>query len=672
MGAYIWPVPSAMTVSSQFGYRVAPTPGASNNHLGIDIPAANGAAILSTRAGKVTTVAFNSSRGNYLVIDHGDNIVSWYQHCSRVLVSKGDQVSAGQRVALVGSTGVSTGNHLHFELWIGKKAVNPLSYMKPGDTKEKFTGNAGTSSSGKKKAVLPTGNTVAQAIQTAVAETAKDITTVSTKSITGEPGEHKNALAGLPAFEEYGVEILIQNDKIYAPVVLEDIRLEHSRKGAASKLTFSVLKDSVLNIQEGNPVTMRVNGEPVFAGYLFKKSRKDPDTIDLTCYDQLRYLKNKDTISYENMTYGEVVAMIAKDNGLACGTLADTGYKIPSRLEEGTLLDILQNASDLTIINTGSMYIFYDDFGKLTLKPLRDMVLDVVLDADTAEGYSYESGIDSDTYNRVKLAIDNGDTGEREVFVTNDTENQGKWGILTLYEKLDSEADSTALSTKANALLGYYNRKHRKLQITGAFGDIRVRGGSLLPVFLSLGDITVQNYMMVEKVTHRFCNGSHSMDLTMVNTEEGRAGSGTTVLSDSSVGSYTKKYSAADATMMAKVMYKEARGIQSRTEIACVGWTILNRVDAGYGSIQAVITAPNQFAYSSSAKTVSDYGYDLVALATDVCDRWSREKAGQGDVGRVLPKGYLWYSGYGGHNHFRNAFSGGTQWNYSLPSPYEN
>lgn len=139
----------------------------------------------------------------------------------------------------------------------------------------------------------------------------------------------------------------------------------------------------------------------------------------------------------------------------------------------------------------------------------------------------------------------------------------------------------------------------------------------------------------------------------------------------SSGNGYTKRYNNTDAVMMGRVMYLEARGIRSKTEIACVGWTILNRVDDGMGTIQEVITAPNQFAYKSSAPTTSDFGYDLVALATDVLDRWSREKAGETNVGRVLPQGYLWYAGDGKHNYFRNKYKGGTRWDYSLASPYE-
>lgn len=127
-----------------------------------------------------------------------------------------------------------------------------------------------------------------------------------------------------------------------------------------------------------------------------------------------------------------------------------------------------------------------------------------------------------------------------------------------------------------------------------------------------------------------------------------------------------------DVLMLAKTMYLEARGINSKTELSCICWTILNRVDAGYAStIAGVVTAPGQFAYSANAKTVNDYGINLAVLAEDVLHRWSREKNGETNVGRTLPKDYLWYSGSNGHNWFRNSFRGGAIWNYSLPSPYE-
>lgn len=144
----------------------------------------------------------------------------------------------------------------------------------------------------------------------------------------------------------------------------------------------------------------------------------------------------------------------------------------------------------------------------------------------------------------------------------------------------------------------------------------------------------------------------------------------------SSGGTFTKRYTKSDATIIAKIMYGEARGIKSKTEIACIGWCILNRVDAGMGkNIQSVALAENQFYYESGAPTVSDHGYDLVALATDVLDRWSREKAGQTNVGRVLPKQYKWYIGDRSHNWFYPSWpcKRAQRWIFkSVSSPYPN
>ena len=127
--------------------------------------------------------------------------------------------------------------------------------------------------------------------------------------------------------------------------------------------------------------------------------------------------------------------------------------------------------------------------------------------------------------------------------------------------------------------------------------------------------------------------------------------------------------------MIAKTMYGEARGIKSKTELACIAWTVLNRVDYYGKSISATLTAKQQFKYEAGYPTVSDYGYDLVALATDVLDRWSREKAGQTNVGRVLPKNYMWYAGDGSHNWFYPAYPciRSQRWDFKKAnSPYPN
>lgn len=160
--------------------------------------------------------------------------------------------------------------------------------------------------------------------------------------------------------------------------------------------------------------------------------------------------------------------------------------------------------------------------------------------------------------------------------------------------------------------------------------------------------------------------GEKTQTAAQLNASTGSSGGGT----------FTKRYTKSDATIIAKIMYGEARGIKSKTEIACIGWCILNRVDAGMGkNIQSVALAANQFYYKAGAPTVSDHGYDLVALATDVLDRWSREKAGQSNVGRVLPKQYKWYAGDGSHNWFYPSWpcKRAQRWNFkSVSSPYPN
>ena len=127
-------------------------------------------------------------------------------------------------------------------------------------------------------------------------------------------------------------------------------------------------------------------------------------------------------------------------------------------------------------------------------------------------------------------------------------------------------------------------------------------------------------------------------------------------------------YGETEITALAKLMWGEAQGIERDTEKAAIAWTVLNRYDAGMGkSIMDVLTAPNQFYYRASFPATDE----LKALAADVLSRWERERKGETDVGRVLPKGFCWYRGDGRRNHFRDAYKGGNVWEWSLESPYE-
>ena len=128
-GAFRWPCPSSTRVTSDYGTRVSPMSGASSNHKGIDIGASAGADIIAAADGTVTAASYSSAAGNYVMIDHGGGLYTVYMHASSLLVSPGQTVSAGDVIAKVGSTGISTGSHLHFGVSLNGSYVSPWSYL---------------------------------------------------------------------------------------------------------------------------------------------------------------------------------------------------------------------------------------------------------------------------------------------------------------------------------------------------------------------------------------------------------------------------------------------------------------------------------------------------------------------------------------------------------------
>ena len=128
-GKLRWPVPSGGSITSEFGTRLHPVYKVYRQHSGIDIGAPHGASIVAADAGTVITSAYNSSYGNYVVISHGNGMTTLYAHMSSRKVSEGTSVSKGQLIGLVGSTGVSTGAHLHFEVSVNGQRVNPRRYL---------------------------------------------------------------------------------------------------------------------------------------------------------------------------------------------------------------------------------------------------------------------------------------------------------------------------------------------------------------------------------------------------------------------------------------------------------------------------------------------------------------------------------------------------------------
>lgn len=128
-GTFAHPCPGYSRISSTFGPRKAPLAGASTNHKGIDFAAPTGTPIYAAADGTVTTARYSGNAGNLIIINHGNGLQTYYMHCHKIFVKAGQKVTKGQNIGQVGTTGNSTGPHLHFQVMSGGTAVNPMKYL---------------------------------------------------------------------------------------------------------------------------------------------------------------------------------------------------------------------------------------------------------------------------------------------------------------------------------------------------------------------------------------------------------------------------------------------------------------------------------------------------------------------------------------------------------------
>lgn len=304
------------------------------------------------------------------------------------------------------------------------------------------------------------------------------------------------------------------NGRLFSPPVMEGVQIEWERKGSPGKLTFTTIKTDMtsMSFQEGDPVCFYYDDKPIFMGYVFTKKRDREHHIEVTCYDQIRYLKNKYTYLFEKKTASQIITALCNDFNLKTGEFDNTGYVIPSVAEENkSALDIALDVLEETLVNTGNMYVLYDDFGQLKVKNCANMVSQTLICDTTAENFDYSSSIDGETYNSIILYHKKEDE-LIQIFTASSPTNIKQWGTLRYFEEVKNP---TIGQNKADSLLKLYNRKTRELKVNSAFGDVTVRGGTLIPVKLNLGDIITNNYMLVEKVVHNFENDHYTMDLTL-------------------------------------------------------------------------------------------------------------------------------------------------------------
>lgn len=301
----------------------------------------------------------------------------------------------------------------------------------------------------------------------------------------------------------------------YAPKLAE-AQFETNRMDAPGKFTFSLIEDSGIAIKEGSCIRVQLDGKDFFKGYVFTAERSKNRKVKYTAYDQLRYLKAKASYTFVAASLEDIIKKIAKDFNLTVGSLAKTGYKFPSLIKENeSCLDIIFDALSQTIIQTGKIFVFYDDFGKLTLKEAKKMKWNRLIGSrNELSDYTYKRDIDKDTYNRIKLVRPNKETGKADTYVYEDTDNIKQWGLLQYYDTVDENMNKAQIDEMCKTYLKYYNKVWQTLKLKNIMGHQKIRAGWIIPVQIDEIDSTnVTRYFLAEKVSHHITNNTHTMDI---------------------------------------------------------------------------------------------------------------------------------------------------------------
>ena len=291
---------------------------------------------------------------------------------------------------------------------------------------------------------------------------------------------------------------------------MKSISFTDKLNDGCSKLELSYIDDNV-KISNGSTVRLKFNNSNIFYGVVFKHDKNSKKEITVTAYDQLRYAKTKDTIVCRNDTVTTLVSRMCNYFGLKKGVLANTGYSLPTGIQDDkTWLDIIYSSISDTLMNTGKKYCLRDEFGSIALRDLNDLQLNLVLgDESLVYDYDYEKSIDDEFYNQIKIYVKGNDNASVGSFVsTKDEDSIKKYGLLQYFEAVENENSSQAKS-KADTLLRLYNHEVESLSLK-CLGDTRVRAGSSF--YGQIGDISLNKRLIVKSVTHDFLP-THTMTL---------------------------------------------------------------------------------------------------------------------------------------------------------------
>lgn len=320
------------------------------------------------------------------------------------------------------------------------------------------------------------------------------------------------------------IELILQDNtegKLYdISELAKGITWTTELSGQPGKLEFSYPSTQNMTINEGSVVRLKVNSQGVFFGYVFTRKKGTDDNVVITAYDQMRYLKNSDTYVISGMTASGLFSKVCKDFNLQHRVVNASNYVMAPRVYDNkTMFDIIDWGITETLAYENNWYMIRDNFGTLEFVNLNSLKTDLFIgDESLLTDYDFESSIDSDTYNQVKIVKENKTTQKREVYIVKDSSTIGRWGMLQYFETADEDLNEAQISERATKLLSLKNRITKKLKVE-CIGDLRVFAGAGV-VFATqelqeFGNASQPQYYMVTSCKHTFSNSDHTMSLDL-------------------------------------------------------------------------------------------------------------------------------------------------------------
>lgn len=314
------------------------------------------------------------------------------------------------------------------------------------------------------------------------------------------------------------LELYVQNShtgKVYdISDIAQEIQVTSSINGDAGKLTCILQKDpnNIVQIANGSIVSFIADKKGIFFGYIFKIGTDAEENYEITCYDQMRYLKNNEVYVTKNMTASQIFAKVCQDYGLRYRIKVPSNYIPPAYVhDKKTLYKVIERGMNLANVYENAHYFIRDNFGTIEWSELSYEKTNIQLGGGSlVTSYKYEKSIDDDSYNQIKLYKEDKEKGKRDVWIVRDSNNIKKWGLLQYLEKADSNSNSMQIAQKAQNYLKAKNRETETLSLTAEGVDELVAGKGIKFV---LPRENINKWLWINSATHTYTRYQHTMDL---------------------------------------------------------------------------------------------------------------------------------------------------------------